>query len=256
MSATIRGFTFYMNRIFISLSTEQLKSLDRGRYYLSYLQIRSQVNKQCGGFYFNQFCDVVKLQPRAAKLHIQALISKGFIIDQGNDHYRITKQNTLAGNGRRFLVYNIATEILLSFHSSKIADFRAFLSELEYERYKKHQKALIKGYSIKDDFGQVIRQRNPTLRAWDKKLALSCGTGLTGLKTATVSKYRKRQKLVSYKWELKVFKQKKSFKQSSGNSNSILDFEGFTILCSNGSLIQSPISKRVSSIILKRVSCS
>lgn len=189
-----------MNRIYIKLSSVELVSSDRGRAYLLYLKIRSFASKkQAGGFTFAQFVDVVKLSTRASRKQINELLRRKFIIDQGNDHYRVVSQQKLfwASKSNKFMT--MTNKELFSYSHKNISEFRANISEGEISRYKNHQEAAVAGYRVynqKDKIYEVFK--NEELSSFHNLMASSCSSALLGVSLSTAKRYRKKQNRVNY----------------------------------------------------------
>lgn len=184
------------------------------------------------------------------------LVDVGFVSEQKKGSYRVISQKKLFFSSRRNLCYCISDKQLRRFTLKRISYFRSFLSELEAERYKIHQKAVIKGYtrtSTRD--GSIEKIKDQTNTKYDQLMALTCMAALIGKSKSTAGNFRNKQFLVRYDWELEVIKQDDRRINQKG---AWIEFEcemgkGF----SKGSLVlYSPIARRTvlsdSGILLKR----
>jgi hypothetical protein len=225
---------------------------DKARYLLSYYKIRTHSRSCSGGFYFNTFCSAIGLLPRTARKHLKMLIHRGFIIDQGNDHYRIVSQKKITGNQNRALYFKLSDKELSGLSATAIVEWRAIVTELENERYKRHQRARAKGYSAINERDKTREKvSNPGSRKWDKLMSNSCSGTLVDCSPSTISKYRKRQNIAKYSSGLQFVDPMKTSIESFGKEATASDFLG-KIFTYRGKLLFSPISRRVPDFALHR----
>lgn len=242
-----------MNRIYVTFSTSQLKSSDKGRCYLAYLLIRSKARKKAGFFNTSEFCSAVSLKERSGKVLLNTLVKKEWVKYVSKDRYRIVSQRTLTGTSRRLTYFDLTDTQLQSYSLKSMCRFRAMLTELECQRYKNHQRAKIKGYHVTNErTGQKELIRNKELRALYPLMASTCTAALVNVKHSTARKYRKHQNLAVYsKEKARIFSAVFSSVQSNGKQIVLSDYPGLIFEGKRG-LLYCPISQRQSRLILKR----
>lgn len=242
-----------MNRIYIQLSTEQLKASDKGRYYLAYLLIRLKAKSKAGFFNADDFYSAVQLKERSGKVLLNTLIGKEWVKQVSKDRFRVVSQRTLTGTSRRLTYFDLTDTQLKAYSLKSMCRFRAMLTELECQRYKNHQRAKIKGYHVTDKrTGQKELIRNKELRALYPLMASTCTAALVDVNHSTARKYRKNQNLSIYSSEkARNFKAVSSDVKSKGKEIVLSDYPGL-IFQGKAGLLYCPISQRQSKFILKR----
>lgn len=135
-----------MLRIYVEISTAQLRSQNRGSSYLYYLQVKSYVKRNSGWFSLLDFMNATILSERTSLKHIKYLVKEGFIKQYGKK-YRCINQKKIIGDTTASYV-SIREDEIIQLTSYNLARFRAILTEIEIERYKRHQRAEIKGYTV------------------------------------------------------------------------------------------------------------
>lgn len=241
-----------MNRIYVEIAAKQLRSTDRGRCYLAYLLIRLHTKKTAGGFNIDRFLSVVDLKYRAGSGLLKSLVNRGFVRKESKTHYRVVRHNALCEYNGRHTFYCVSDSDLSEFKLSRIASFRAFISEIEIERYKRHQKALVKGYSRineRDGHREVIK--NETYGAFHQLMACECTAKLVGVSTSTAWNYRKRQNVSFYEFSPIFIKPEIYQKGFEGKEMDSSTVKG-KFFSYGGNLYLFPISRRLTSIKLKR----
>jgi len=242
-----------MNRIYIKLSTEQLKSADKGRCYLAYLLIRKAAKCQAGGFKLPFFLDAVQLKHRAGVNLLKKLVSAGFLRQEVAGNYRIVRHKEVAGATKgKLSFFSISDEQLSEFSLKRISYFRAFLVELEIERYKKHQRAKAKGYAVtngRDGHREVIK--NASLREWHQLCSNQCAADLSGVALSTACSYRRKQTVSQYTSKPIFYGATRTFKKSEGEELLSSAFKG-KFFPHKGGLVFIPVATRTHAWRLKR----
>lgn len=235
------------NRIYTDFSSHQLRQTDKARFCLAYYLIRCHAKHTAGGFNFIRFKKAVKLKDRAAKSLLSKLISLKWIIKETDENFRVVAQRSLFSGNRKNLCYDVSDWKMKSFSLKKISHFRAFLSELEAERYKRDQKAVIKGYTqINQRDKSVDKVKNHKNAKYDQLMALECMAPLVNISKTTASSYRKKQKLVRYKWlGIVILEQQDRRFHQTGKSFQILKSEDGVSLVNGNLVLHSSISKRI-----------
>jgi hypothetical protein len=233
-----------VNRIYLLYSTTQLKTANKGRLYLAYLLLRGSFKRQAGGFSLANACKSLRLKERACGNMLKKLEAEGMIRKEANNHFRIVGHRHLFPGYNRNLCHCISDAKLRRFSLRYISKFRAFLSELEAERYKRHKAKADNGYTItdkRDNSRSRIKNQHP--RQYDLLMSLECMSKLTGISKTTASSYRKKQNVVKYKWEMQVL--------SHGTSRKHIDGKWRLEHCEKGKafilgdkILYSPISTR------------
>lgn len=233
-----------MNRIYVEISTEQIKSPDRARCYLAYILIRFHTKNQCGGFNFEKFTSSIGLKKRASKVLLNSLIKNGFVTQEASDHFRVVGHKKLFTTRGRQTYYTISDKELSKFSLKRIASFRAFLSELEIERYKRHQRSKVDGFSVTDQrSGQKEKVRNVTYREWDHLMACTCTAKLMGFSRSTAGSYKTRQNVSRYFFKVVSVKPDTFVLSSPGKEIKQNDFTG-KLIEYRGKLLHFPIAER------------
>lgn len=116
-----------------------------------------------------------------------------------NNLYKLTTSKSRSGHE---LFSILKDEEIFKYSYKNISEFRALLCELEIERYKRHQKALIKGYTVfnlKDKVKEKVKDGKNS--CFHNMMAISCSSKLLNKGTATISRYKKKQKVSTYSWK-------------------------------------------------------
>lgn len=241
-----------MNRIYVEIAAKDLRSKDRGRCYLAYLLIRLHTKKTAGGFNLEKFLSAVELKPRAGSALLKSLVSRGFVKKESSTHYRVVGHRSFCQYNGRQTFYCIKDSELLQYDLKHIASFRAFLAEIEVERYKRHQKALVKGYrriNERDGHREVVK--NETYGAFHQLMACECTAKLIGVSTSTACNYRKRQSVSLYEFSPIFIKPEIYQRGFEGKEMDYYTMKG-KFFSYGGNLYLFPISRRLTSIHLKR----
>lgn len=130
-----------MYRIYLNLAAKAIKSKKRCDLFLSYLKLRTIAKNAGGRFYLSDAIKVLGLSERTTKKHLSQISE----VSKTENGYKLSFSDDLRKNKKSSFVL-ISQEQLMSYSWRNIADFHAFLSELEVERYKRHQRAVVKGY--------------------------------------------------------------------------------------------------------------
>jgi hypothetical protein len=245
-----------MIRIYVSLSTRELMSADHGRYFLAYLKIRRYASKNRRGAYFTlpHFMEATNLKERAAKSYLKVLQEKKMILKLDRGRYRVIAQKNCFDSGKRNLCVSVTKEQFASFSLKSMARFRAFLAEFEYSRYKRHQSALVKGYTVINPRDKSSdRRKKSSLGAYLPFLAISCGSALTGFCESTIQNYRKLQPFSTYTWKPYFIHTElpEKGKASKGKAMNGTEYVG-TGFERAGGLLVSPPSTRSTTLTLSR----
>jgi hypothetical protein len=216
--------------------------------------IRRATRETAGGFKINVFLESVSLKHRAGSALLKQLVERGFVRKETATNYRVVGHRNLFSNpSARQTYYSITDAQLIGFTLKKISYFRAFLLELEAERYKKHQRAKVKGYAVtnqRDGQREIIR--NQDLRAFDLLFANECAAKLAGVAISTACSYRKKQSVSKYT-SAPIFYgcSRGLLKQSEGCEIDASHVKG-KLFPHKGGLVFFPIAKRITNIRLKR----
>lgn len=241
-----------MVNIAIDISTSQLKSheMGRGLTFLYYLKIAIDSRGRGGWFNASHFLSVTGLSERRGITHLKRLVGVGLIKERNTKRgrsYSIVSQGRYIGNGRRNY-FRMEESLVSGFSWRNISEFRSYLSEVEVARYKRHQRASIKGYSYVDQrSGERVRVRKPELSGRADQMALSLAGSLVGFSGSTIGRNRKKQNLAVYKWEKRII----SVKDVEFDENCrpfVKDVGGFCLFrvgADYNSVWYSPISTRV-----------
>lgn len=200
----------------------------------------------------HQFCQVTTLKPRTAQKHLSHLINRGYIVDQGNGHYRCVGQKKLLGSSKRQWNFKISDKELFDCCPIKIVPWRALLDEALIQRAKDKQAAIVKGFTIvneRDKSREKIRKSD--LKKWVNLVSVHYAAAVTGFCPSTIWKHRKRQTVSRYTSRTKVFAPGSSRSESAGEEIVGADFLG-KILPFGGKLTFFPVSTRISSVRLRR----
>lgn len=243
-----------MNRVFINFGIEQLRSDNRCRNMMYYLQIRCKTRNHSGWFTEKLFASTIGLIPRTAKKHLKNLIDAGFVNKPNNGAYRIVSQKNLFNAHKIDKCYMMSDEQIMSFSWKNIASFRSIITELEVQRYKNHQKVKERGYTKIDQRSKASDKvkKDVSIKPWHNLVSLSLAGILGNFSGETARRYRKRQTLSTYTWDgFTIYSEDKTkTKESSGKELELKTgehkFEFFN------RVIVSPCSVRVSEIRFKR----
>lgn len=184
---------------------------------------------------------------------LSCLIEKGFVLKEQKGHYRIKGHKSLCGRtGKKYTCVSVSDEEFSKFSLKKIATFRAFLVELECERYKRHQRSKVEGFSIVDPRDkQRVRFRNPEFKDWNNLMAIQCSSDLTGIPMSTIWGYRRRQSVSSYSSKPFFVKRDEFGYGKEGKQIEEYDYKG-KIFVYKGRLLVSPVSTRITGLVLSR----
>jgi len=242
--------------IYVELAYKEIKASDRGRYFLSYLQIRLEASKRAGTFTEEMFQEATGLHPRTAKNHIKALIEKKYISLKSKNNYQLVSQNKIFTRDKNDLFVKFSQDELKSYSWKNIRSFRAFLIEMIYSRTKYYQKKRhiekYKEINPRDKAPETIENPRYLQPEWDLFVSLSYGNMLLDIPETTLSGYRRAQSVSQY-YEGRTFViyDSKTYHTHPKMMHNLSVFKGF---CKKwkGKEYFFPISKRYSSLSLKK----
>lgn len=245
MGANLSPFMF---RVYLHPASLAIKSSKRCGYYLSYLKLRTIAKNKGGRFYLKDAVQVLGLSERTTKKHLNMIPE---VVKTANG-YKLQFSKDLEKN-KKYTFVLISKEKLMSFNWKNIGEFHAYLSELEIERYKRHQRALTKGYTKFNHKDKCIEKIKDGKKGRFHDLqSVQCSALLLNKGTATISRYKKKQKVATYEYKVVTKFDSKYFKNDEFDYSLYLkDFKGQFLQSSSGYIYFSPISKRLSSLKIK-----
>lgn len=212
------------------------------------LKLRTIASKKGGRFYLSDAINVLQLTERTTKKHLSNL---SYITKTANG-YKLSFPTELSVNRKSTFVL-ISHQQLFSYSWKNIGKFHAYLSEIEIERYKRHQKAKVKGYKVfnqKDKIFEVIKDGKNS--QFHNLQSIECSSLVIKKSNATISRYKKVQNVSTYKsvafWS---FEPKFYLKNGTFNFKKFLSENKGSFVQSKDSFYFQPISKRTTSIIIK-----
>ncbi|MCE7039226.1 hypothetical protein [Dyadobacter sp. CY312] len=226
------------SNIYISLALKALEAPDKGMYFLSFLKVRTVARKRAGTFTEQMFMDVANLNKRTARTHLIKMILGKYVEKVGIDKYKICTQRSQFDGYTTEYIYQISDEVLLAYSWRNIASFRSLLAEIIISRNRKHRQSARKNTKYNKS------QLNLIDGGFDLRVSLAYGKALTGLSMSTLSKYRKRQTVSDYQYNLFVYPDAEEAMQMNEVQEKIQSLKGKHFV-HRGKLVISEISIRL-----------
>lgn len=242
--------------LYVELALREIKSFDKGRYLLSYLQIRIPATERAGTFTKQMFMDATGLGDRTSTNHIKALINKKFIIQKGVGNYQIISQGKLFLRDDEDHFMYVSDEWIKSFSWKTIKKFRADLVEMINSRTKVYQRKRNRKHvyevNQRDGHREKIENQRFLSPEWDLYISLSYASDVTGLAKSTISGYRKVNSLAKYVSPKPIIiYDVDKVKESSKLMERLYNTKG-RYFNWNNKLYYSEISKRYSKVVLSK----
>lgn len=175
-------------------------------YYLTYLKIRNYSKNHGGRFFLHDFSRVCGLSSVTAKKHINQLLNLNWIKESDNGIFNVVSQRGLLNKANRHNFYSISEEELNSFSWKNISAFKALLMVMVDAKFKQTQRAIIRGFKVVNQRDKVTEQiKDASLGAWNAFMACNLTAELIDKNKSTISRYRKKQNLVTYTSKMRVF---------------------------------------------------
>lgn len=237
-------------RVYGEISSNYIKGCN-AIYYLSYLKLSTIASKKGGRVYIEKVAPTLGLSSQTSIKHLHTLKKMGFLtLHKG--YARIISQSTLLSH-KKNVYYAMPEEDLFKFSWQNISEFKATLTEIAIEISERNRRRLAKGFSITNQRdGSREKVIESKYKEFDGLNAISYVSALTGLSTATVSRFKVKQNLAQYIWKLIPLSLIKGYEAEYG-----FDFESYELkhkgifIEVKGKIYFSCISSRKSLIRLK-----
>lgn len=199
-----------MIRIYLRDIDLILKSDNRSRIFLSYLKIRESSKQRCGGFKLQDLIVSLNVSDTSARKHLKSLLGYGYVVETKKNLYRVVSQKKIIGYNKHEKFFKILPEQVFSYNWTNISSFRALLVELRNQVNRNKRKALNRGFTVIDHNGVREKIKRQSKKEFDTLMSTTYVSTYTEKHFSTISKYRRKQSLVTYSIEKPIVVKKES----------------------------------------------
>lgn len=189
---------FKYRRLYYEVSLKVLQSDNKSYYYLTYLKLQNHCSKHGGYFSVSNVQEILNCSERTANKHISQIINLGYVSIIDINYYKINSQKSLTSSYKK--QYYVTKDIDLYKYSYKnISEFRALLMLMVDKKHESTKQYLIKKNQSRPTKGKYSKkQESDTISGYYNKIACTISAFNCNKSNATISRWRKKQSLVTY----------------------------------------------------------